>query len=212
MSHFGTYDEVAKDFDWSISEKELDYKKGGELNIGWYCSDRICHLGKADKPALIWENSAGLEKRYTYNDVRLASNTIGFYLKRLGIKEGDRVCLFMDKIPELYLGFLGILKIGAIAQPLFSAFGEESLYVRLANATTTAIITQRKHVGKVRKIIEKLPSLKHIIVVYHGRKYAGCSLKPVLAGCRDTAVPGPFYQLKPFIHFALLCQHSKGAG
>jgi len=170
MSHFGTYDDVAKDFNWSVSEKELGYKEGDVLNIGWYCSDRICQQGKADKLALIWENSAGIEKKYTYNEVRLASNTIGFYLKRLGIKEGDRVCLFMDKIPELYLGFLGILKIGAIAQPLFSAFGEESLYVRLENAATTAILTQRKHVGKVRKIIEKLPSLKHIIVVDHDGK------------------------------------------
>ncbi|OQX95453.1 hypothetical protein B6I21_05375 [candidate division KSB1 bacterium 4572_119] len=77
----------------------------------------------------------------------------------------------MDKVPELYFGFLGILKIGAIAQPLFSAFGDESLHVRLDNAETTAIITQKKHVSKVRKIRESLPSLKHIIIVdYDGRK------------------------------------------
>ena len=73
----------------------------------------------------------------------------------------------MDRIPELYLGFLGILKIGAIAQPLFSAFGDESLFVRLDNAETTAIITQKKHAPKVRKILDKLPHLRHIIVVDH---------------------------------------------
>ena len=171
MSNIGSYDERIKNFDWSIAEKELGYNNGNVINIGWYCSDRICQLGKADKPALLWEDSTGREKKYTYNDIRLASNTIGAFLKGLGIKNEDRVCLFMDKIPELYIGFVGILKIGAIAQPLFSAFGDESLYVRLHDAETSAIITQRKHVGKVRKIIDKMPYLKHIIVVDHdGRK------------------------------------------
>jgi len=55
----------------------------------------------------------------------------------LGIQAGERVCLFMDKVPELYLGFLGILKIGAIAQPCSSAFGDESLFVRLSDAETS---------------------------------------------------------------------------
>ena len=52
-----------------------------------------------------------------------------------------------------------------VAQPLFSAFGDEALLVRLEDAETSAIITQRKHVGKVRRIRDQLPALKHIIVV-----------------------------------------------
>lgn len=171
MSNIGSYEERLKDFDWSISEKELDYKDGDVINIGWYCSDRICEMGKADKLALIWEGLGGKEKQYTYNDVRIASNTIATFLKDLGIKDEDRVCIFLDKVPELYLGFVGILKLGAIAQPLFSAFGDESLHVRLENAETKAIITQKKHVSKVRKIKDKLPHLEHIIVVdYDGKK------------------------------------------
>ncbi len=165
MSHIGSYDERVKNFDWSVSEKELDYQAGNVINIGWYCSDRICQLGKADKPALIWEGNAGNEKRYTYNDIRLLSDSIGQYLRGLGIQPEDRVCLFMDKVPELYIGFLGVLKIGAIAQPLFSAFGDESLFIRLENAQTRAIITQRKHAPKVRKIIDKMPFLQYIIIV-----------------------------------------------
>jgi len=171
MSNIGSYEERLKNFDWSIAEKELGYKEGDNINIGWYCSDRICQQGKADKLALIWEGLGGKEKQYTFNDVRLRSNTIASFLKDLGIQTGDRVCLFMDKIPELYIGFLGILKLGAVAQPLFSAFGDESLHVRLDNAETTAIITQRKHVSKVRKILDKMPYLKHIILVdYDGSK------------------------------------------
>ncbi len=170
MSNIGSYDDRIKNFNWSISEQELDYKKGNIINIGWYCSDRICQMGKANKLALIWEGFGGNEKRFTFNDIRLASNTIGQHLRSLGINNEDRVCLFMDKLPELYLGFLGILKIGAIAQPLFSAFGDESLFVRLDNAGTKAIITQRKHVGKVRKILERLPNLEHIIIIDHDGK------------------------------------------
>ena len=165
MSHIGNYEERIKDFDWSISEKELGYKPGDIINIGWYCSDRICNMGKADKMGLIWEGQGGVEKRYTYNDIRLATNAIGAFLRGLGIKPEDRVCLFMDKIPELYLGFLGILKTGAIAQPLFSAFGDESLFIRLENAQTRAIITQKKHAPKVRKILDKMPWVEYLIIV-----------------------------------------------
>lgn len=165
MSNIGSYDERVRHFDWSIAEKELGYKPGDVINIGWYCSDRICNMGKGDKPGLIWEGSTGIEKRYTYNDIRLASNTIGQFLRDLGIQPEDRVCLFMDKIPELYLGFLGVLKTGAIVQPLFSAFGDESLFIRLENAQTRAIITQKKHAPKVRKIIEKMPWLEFLIIV-----------------------------------------------
>ncbi len=167
MSHIGSYNSRVNSFDWSISEKELDYKPGNVINIGWYCTDRICQMGKADKLALIWEGMGGKEKKYTYNDIRLASNTFGRYLREIGIKPEDRVCLFMDKIPELYLGFLGVLKIGAIAQPLFSAFGDESLFIRLENAQTRAIITQKKHAPKIRKILDKMPFLEFIIIVDH---------------------------------------------
>lgn len=165
MSNIGSYEERAKNFDWSIPEEELGHIKGDIINIGWYCADRICRLGKADKTALIWENQAGKEKCFTFNDIRLASNTIGAFLKNLGIQDGDRVCLFLDRVPELYLGFLGVLKIGAIVQPLFLAFGDESLLVRLENAETRVVITQKKHVAKIRKIHERLPALEHIIIV-----------------------------------------------
>ena len=167
MFNIGSYDDRVKDFTWDVSKRELGYKDGDVINIAWYCTDRICEMGKGSKTALIWEGHGGEEKSYTYNDIRLASNTIGGFLRGLGIESGDRVCLFMDKIPELYLGFLGILKIGAIAQPLFSAFGDESLFVRLSNAGTKAVITQKKHAPKVRKILDKLPDIKHIIVVDH---------------------------------------------
>ena len=156
--NIGSYEERVKGSPWALAEKELSYKPGDSINIAWYCTDRICKLGKAAKPAFIWEGMGGVEKRYTFNDLRLASNTIAAFLTGLGIRREERVCLFLDRIPELYLGFLGILKTGAVAQPLFSAFGDESLLVRLENAQTTAIITQRKHVGKCASCAKNYPA------------------------------------------------------
>ncbi|HEY5469897.1 MAG TPA: acetate--CoA ligase [Bacteroidales bacterium] len=165
MSNIGSYEERLKNFDWSLAEKELGFKDRDVINLGWYCSDRICQNGKGENTALYYEGFDGVEKKFTFNDIRLAGNTIGTFLLNLGIKNEDRVCLFLDRIPALYFSFLGILKIGAIVQPLFSAFGDESLFVRLENAQTRAIITQRKHLYKVRKIRDKLPYLKFIIIV-----------------------------------------------
>lgn len=167
MSNIGSYEKRVKDFSWEIAERELEWKPGDVINIGWYCSDRVCAQGKADKVGLIWESHTGAERKYTYNDIRLAANTIGAFLRDLGIRPEERVCLFLDRVPELYLGFLGILKTGAVAQPLFSAFGEEALFVRLENAGTSAVITQKKHLSKVRKIIDRLSALRHIIIIDH---------------------------------------------
>jgi len=169
MSNLPAYQELTANFDWSITERELGYKPGGPINIGAMCSDRLCDLGLANKVALLWEDYQGNAKRFTYDDIRVLSNTIARFLCDLGIQPGERVCLFMDRVPELYIGFLGILKTGAVAQPLFSAFGEESLLVRLGDAGTSAIITQKKHVHKVRKIRGQLPKLRHIVVVDAGR-------------------------------------------
>lgn len=164
MSVVLSYEERKTGFDWSIAEQELGYQPGGPINIGAICSDRLCSLGLADKPALVWENFQGEQKQYTYGRLKELSDSIAQFLLDLGIHPGERVCLFLDRVPELYIGFLGILKTGAVAQPLFSAFGDESLFVRLENAETSAIITQKKHLHKVRKIRSQLPNLRLTLV------------------------------------------------
>lgn len=165
IPNIGSYEEIYSKFSWDIAGEELGYRDGSIINIGEYCTDRICRLGKAEKTALIWESFTGEVKRYTFNDVRLLTNIIANFLKNLGLNPGDRICLFIDKIPELYFGFLAVLKMGGIVQPLFSAFGPEALATRLDDAKTSAIITQKKHVHKVREILKDIPSLKHIVIV-----------------------------------------------
>jgi acetyl-CoA synthetase len=117
-------------------------------NIGYYCSDRICEQGLGKKLALTWEGFSGEVKKYTFDDLRVCSNRFANMLDQYGLKAGDRICLFMDRIPELYVAFLGILKMGGIVQPLFSAFGEDALAMRLADATTKAVLTTRSTWGK----------------------------------------------------------------
>jgi len=163
-----SYAERMSGFDWSIAERELGYRSGEPINIGWYCSDRLCQRGLGRKPALLWEDFHGRERGFSFDDLRVLSNTIADFLLRQGLRPGERVCLFLDRVPELYIGFLGILKTGAIAQPLFSAFGEESLFTRLEDAGTAAVITQRKHLPKVRRIRERLPALRLVAVVDAG--------------------------------------------
>ncbi|MBC8450826.1 AMP-binding protein [bacterium] len=165
MSNIGSYEERLKGFDWGIAKEVLGWEDGELLNIGHICSDRVCARGQADKVALIWEGFGGKKRAYTFDDLRVYSNGFAKFLLDRGLKPGDRICIFMDKIPSLYFSFLGVLKMGGIAQPLFSAFGDESLEVRLESAGTRAILTTRKHVKKVRKILDKLPELKHVIVV-----------------------------------------------
>ncbi len=164
MRNIGSYESQVTKFDWSQAKEEICYGKDGMFNIAYYCTDRICEKGNGSRIGLVWEGYTGEQKRYTYDEIRVYSNTIAGFLSGLGLHAGDRVCLFMDRIPELYIGFMGILKMGGIAQPLFSAFGEDALLTRLEDAGTSAILTTRKHVPKVRRIRHQLPNLKYVII------------------------------------------------
>ena len=159
MSDVGSYEGRYRGFDWKIAEEDLGYGRGGIHNLAYYCSERHCESGQGGKLGLVWEGFSGEVKKFTYDDIRTYSNSFARFFVEQGLRAGDRVCLFMDRIPELYISFLGILKMGAIAQPLFSAFGDESL-LRCGWRTpgTRAILTTQKHVKKVRKIRDQLPT------------------------------------------------------
>ncbi|KAB2968777.1 MAG: AMP-binding protein [Thermoanaerobaculia bacterium] len=174
---------------WRRAEQDLAWGSGAPMNVGWMISDRICRLGRGAHPALLWEDAAGRRRRYAFDDLRRLSNTAAAFLRRLEIGSGDRVCLFLDRVPELYFVLVGVLKLGAIAQPLFSAFGEDSLFTRLENAATAAVVTQRKHLGKVRRARARLPELR-VVVVVDGD---GLALEPgeiALALDREAPVEG----------------------
>ena len=142
----------------------LGLQPGQPFNLGALLADRHCELGHGTRLALKWENHAGLRRDFTFDDLRRYSNAWAQRLAELGIGPGDRVCLFLDRVPDLYFAFLGVLKLGAVAQPLFSQFMADALQTRLADAGTRAVITTGRHVAKVRSIRSSLPTLAWVIL------------------------------------------------
>jgi acetyl-CoA synthetase len=161
------YETLRRDISWDIAKKQLGYKDGDTINLAYVCVDRNVEQGRGEKLALVHENHEGEIRNYTYHDLQLLTNGWADFLGKQGIAPGDRVCIFLDRLPELYIGFMGVLKSGAVVQPLFSAFGEESVFQRADDSRAVAVITQHKHLGKIRKIRDRLPDLKHVIVVDH---------------------------------------------
>ncbi|MBI5448976.1 acetate--CoA ligase [Candidatus Gottesmanbacteria bacterium] len=158
------YDTFYRTFQWKSAQKELDWFDG-KLNAAYNAVDRHAHTWRKNKIALYWEDETGNEKKYTFEELSFASNKIGNILKDFGVARGDRVFLFLPRIPELFFSFLGILKIGAIAGTLFSAFQEQALLDRLGNSEAAVVMTTKELKPRIDKIRKKLPALKHIIVV-----------------------------------------------
>lgn len=100
MGNLPSYDELNANFDWAIAERELGYRPGDVINIGWMCSDRLCRMGLAQKPALLWEDYQGNQKRFTYNDLRVYSNTIAHFLADLGILPESEYACFSTGCPS----------------------------------------------------------------------------------------------------------------
>jgi len=156
------YEAVLKHFAWSSVKSELAWVDGG-LNAAYNAIDRHTQTWRKNKVALYWEDESGSEKKYTFEELSILSNKVGNILKDFGVDRGDRVFLFLPRIPELYFSFLGILKIGAIAGTLFSAFQETALTDRLGNSDAKIVITTKALSTRINK--KKLPNLKHILLV-----------------------------------------------
>jgi len=168
------YEQLRRETTWDVARKELGCAEGGKVNIGYLSVDRHVEAGRGEKLALVHEGHDGTIRHFTFRDLQQLTNGWARFLHdTVSIRQLDRVCLFLDKVPELYIGFLGVLKTGAVVEPLFSAFGEDALVARMLDSRATAIITQKRHVGKVRKAKDRLPDLKTVIVIDHdedGRK------------------------------------------
>ena len=126
---------------------ELGLQLGQPFNLGALLADRHCESGHGTRLALKWENHAGLRRDFTFDDLRRYSNAWAQRLAELGIGPGDRVCLFLDRVPDLYFAFLVVLNLGAVAQPLFSQFMADALQMRRWDAGTRAVSTTGRHVA-----------------------------------------------------------------
>jgi acetyl-CoA synthetase len=168
--NFFDYEGQRAAFKWEDVAKELDGLPGGGLNIAYEALDRHVAHGHGDKPAILWEGKDGAQETYTYADMARMSDRWANVLRNLGIKKGDRVFVFLDRIPELYAAVFGTLKAGCIIGPLFSAFGPDAVRDRLENAEAVAFLTSPDLWRKVSGIRASLPALKHVIHVQHGKR------------------------------------------
>jgi len=159
------YAAMRKSFSWDQIREELDGLPGGGLNIAHECIDRHVKTPRKNKTALIWEGRNGENESYTFGDLKETSDRFAQVLRGLGVKKGDRVFVFLDRVPELYASVFGTLKAGALVGPLFSAFGPDAVRDRLADSAAVALVTSPSLVDRVEAVRKELPDLKHIIIV-----------------------------------------------
>lgn len=158
------YTHTRKQFDWKDVRQELAWFDT-KINAAYNAVDRHANTWRKNKVALYWEGDNGSKLQFTFAELSRLSSKFGNYLKTLDVERGDRVFLFLPRIPELFFAFLGTLKIGAICGTLFSAFQEQALEDRLSNSDAKVVITTQELKTRIDKVRKSLPSLKHIVVV-----------------------------------------------
>ncbi len=132
-------------------KKVLDWKPpfakwfvGGKLNVAYNCLDRHLegeHAWRRNKAAIIWEGEPGDSRVLTYGELHREVCKFANVLKGLGVKKGDRVCLYMPMVPELAIAMLACARIGAPHSIVFGGFSAEALRDRINDAEAKVVIT-----------------------------------------------------------------------
>ncbi len=126
---------------WEFHTPKVEWFIGGKLNITENCIDR--HLiHHADAPAIIWEPNDPNEKfrKISYRELHREVCMVAAVLRKLGVKKGDRVCIYMGMIPELTIAALACARIGAIHSIVFGGFSAESISDRIQDAHAEFVI------------------------------------------------------------------------
>ena len=160
ISDPGVYEKARKDPEgfWAEAARSLDWFKpwdkvlewnppiakwftGGKLNVSYNCLDRHVKTWRRNKAALIWEGEPGEERVLTYADLYREVNKFANVMKKLGIRKGDRVTIYMPMVPELPIALLACARIGAPHSVVFGGFSSESLRDRINDAESKLVIT-----------------------------------------------------------------------
>ena len=166
--------DTVREFDFVNGE--IKWFDGGELNVSYNCLDRHVEAGYGNQTAIIWEgNDPGEDKKYSYSELLLQVKKFANVLKGIGVHKGDRVCLYMQMIPELPIAMLACTRIGAVHSIVFGAFSPDSLRDRINDSTCKILITQDTGVRGTKqnipmksnadKAVSETPSIENIIVV-----------------------------------------------
>lgn len=157
------YDEFRENFSWDAIERNFSWYETGKVNMAYEALDRHAENPiTKDKIALLY-SSPEREETLTFSQLSKDSNKFANVLKKYGTEKGDRVFLFMPRSPEFYTAFFGILKVGAVAGPLFEAFMEQAVRDRLKDSEARILITTPDLLERVPQA--DLPDLEKIIIV-----------------------------------------------
>ena len=163
--------------------REFDFVKGNikwfdgaKLNVSYNCLDRHVEAGHGSQTAIIWEgNNPEEDQAFTYSELLAEVQKFANVLKSLGVDKGDRVCLYMQMIPQLPIAMLACARIGAVHSVVFGAFSPDSLRDRINDSACKVLVTQDTGVRGTKqnipmktnadKAVTETPSIEHVIVV-----------------------------------------------
>lgn len=151
------------------------YFQGGRLNASYNCLDRHLKTWRRNKAAIIWQGEPLEESRtLTYQQLHHEVCRFANVLKKLGVKKGDRVSIYLPMLPELPIAMLACARIGAIHSVVFGGFSAESLRDRILDAGAETLITSNYGFRAGRLLeskrtadqaLEECPGVKHCVVV-----------------------------------------------
>lgn len=150
---------------WDAIKSEITYFDDGGVNLAYNAIDRHVGTPIEGKTALIWEGDNGATAKYTFGEMARLSNQYANYLVAQGVVKGDRVFMFLPRIPSLYGAVLGALKAGAVIGTMFSAFQQQALVDRLSNSGAKVLFTTTELGKRLEGAMDKLPELKKIVYV-----------------------------------------------
>lgn len=176
ISWYKKWDKV---LDYNFEKPYIKWFIGGKLNASYNCLDRnLASLG--NKAALIWEADDGEVRTYTYWQLYREVNRFANVLKKLGLKKGDRVSIYLPMIPELPIAMLACARIGVIHSVVFAGFSAQSLRERINDCGAKLLITANQGARGGRLVplkvnadqaLEGTPSVEKVIVVKRTPNY-----------------------------------------
>lgn len=167
--HMTDYEALYQHYRWEMTEEELrlPHPTAG-YNKAALCIDaHPPHV--MQRPALLWEGTNGTRESYTFEEMKRKTNQIAHLFQNLGLQKGDRVFVFLERIPELYMIVFGALKAQALVGPLFAAFGPEAIRDRIQDCGARFVVTSPALKSRVDAILTDCPSVEKVIMVDRNR-------------------------------------------
>ncbi len=168
-----------KDINYSNTDVSIKWYEDGLLNASYNCIDRHAKENP-DRVAIIWEGDDPNDtKKITYQELLLNVSRAANVLKKIGVKKGDRVTIYLTMIPELAFVMLACARIGAVHSIIFGGFSAESISGRIQDCGSEYIITADEGVRGGKKIplklttdkaLEACPDVKKCLIVKRTNK------------------------------------------